>query len=383
MLFGNGLLFFDSSFKAPIFISRNLVEVTPVLTAGTLPDKNMSNASIPFSILDLAIIAEGRTIADAFHHSLHAAQAAERWGFNRYWLAEHHNSVGVGSAATSVLIGYIAQGTQTIRVGSGGIMLPNHSPYIIAEQFGTLATLYPDRIDLGLGRAPGTDQLTARAIGRQQSRVEEFPDDIRKLQTYFSKGNASSSVRAIPGEGLDIPIWVLGSSPDSARLAGELGLPYAFASHFAPTHLFHALDLYRKTFRPSSVLNKPYMMAAANVVVADTDEEANYLFTSVLQMFMGVITGKRQPLPPPVADMDLMWDDLTRQAVLGMLACSFAGSQERVKTHIDSFVRQTGINELMITTNVYDQEARLNSLKLFSELMRTPVRNDGAGVALS
>lgn len=327
----------------------------------------MSNVSIPISILDLAIIAQGRTIADAFHHSLQAAQEAERFGFNRYWLAEHHNSVGVGSAATAVLIGYIAQGTSTIRVGSGGIMLPNHSPYIIAEQFGTLATLYPNRIDLGLGRAPGTDQLTARAIGRQQSRVDEFPNDIRKLQTYFSKENASSAVRAIPGEGLDIPIWVLGSSPDSARLAGELGLPYAFASHFAPTYLFHALDLYKKTFRPSAVLKHPYTMAAANVIVADTDEQANYLFTSMLQMFMGVITGKRQPLPPPVNDMDSVWDDMTREAVLGMLACSFVGSQERVKTHIDSFIQQTGVNELMITTNVYDQEERLKSLKLFSD----------------
>jgi luciferase family oxidoreductase group 1 len=334
----------------------------------------MSTVSIPISILDLAIIAQGRTIADAFHQSLQAAQAAEQSGYNRYWLAEHHNSVGVGSAATSVLIGYIAQGTKSIRVGSGGIMLPNHSPYIIAEQFGTLATLYPNRIDLGLGRAPGTDQLTARAIGRQQSRVEEFPNDIRKLQTYFSKENSSSAVRAIPGEGLDIPIWVLGSSPDSARLAGELGLPYAFASHFAPTYLFHALDLYKKTFRPSAVLKHPYVMAAANVIVGDTDEHANFLFTSVLQMFMGVITGKRQPLPPPVHDMDSVWDNMTKEAVLGMLACSFAGSQERVKAHIDSFIRQTGINELMITTNVYEQEERLRSLKLFAESMENKLK---------
>jgi len=349
-----------------------------------LSPRDMSTLSnIPISILDLAIITEGRTIADAFHHSLAAAQAAERYGFNRYWLAEHHNSVGVGSAATSVLIGYIAQGTNSIRVGSGGIMLPNHSPYIIAEQFGTLATLYPNRIDLGLGRAPGTDQLTARAIGRQQMRVDEFPADIKRLQTYFSKENAGAAVRAIPGEGLDIPIWVLGSSPDSARLAGEMGLPYAFASHFAPTHLFQAIDLYRKTFKPSSVLSKPYMMAAANVVVADTDEEANYLFTSVLQMFMGVITGRRQPMPPPVEDMSDLWDEMTRQAVLGMLACSFAGSQERVKTHIESFIRQTGIDELMITTNVYDQEARVKSLRLFSGLMRTPAEKSSGRVAAS
>lgn len=329
----------------------------------------MEIRNIPYSILDLAIIRQDHTIADAFHDSLEAAQHAEKFGYKRYWLAEHHNSDGVGSAATSVLIGYIAQSTRTIRVGSGGVMLPNHSPYIIAEQFGTLETLYPGRIDLGLGRAPGTDQLTARAIGRQQARIEEFPDDIRKLQQYFSKHNLSNAVRAIPGEGLDIPIWVLGSSPDSALLAGALGLPYAFASHFAPAHLFRAIDLYRSTFKPSAVLDKPYMMAAANILMADTDEEANYHFSSVLQMFMGVITGKRQPMQPPVDDINEIWDEMTRQAVLGMLACSFVGSPARVKQHVDAFIAQTGIDEIMITVNAYDQQVRRDSLRMFAEIM--------------
>jgi luciferase family oxidoreductase group 1 len=326
--------------------------------------------SISYSILDLAVIAQGRTTADSFHDSLAIAQRAEQLGFTRYWLAEHHNSVGVGSAATSVLIGYIAQGTHSIRVGSGGVMLPNHSPYIIAEQFGTLATLYPNRIDLGLGRAPGTDQLTAQAIGRQHSRVEEFPGDIRKLQTYFSKENSKSAVRAIPGEGLDIPIWVLGSSPDSARLAGAMGLPYAFASHFSPTYLFQAIELYRKSFQPSASLAKPYVIAGVNILVADTDQEANHLFTSLLQLFHGVITGRRQQLQPPVNDMDALWDDMTQQAVYNMLACSFVGGQQRVKEQVESFIEKTKIDEIMITNNIYDQAARLKSIELFAGLMQ-------------
>jgi luciferase family oxidoreductase group 1 len=327
------------------------------------------STSIPFSILDVAAILQGRTIADSFHDSLAAAQQAERLGYTRYWLAEHHNSESIASAATSVLIGYIAQGTTTIRVGSGGIMLPNHSPYIIAEQFGTLETLYPKRIDLGLGRAPGTDQLTAQAIGRQHLRVEEFPNDIRKLQTYFSKENSASPVRAIPGEGSDVRIWVLGSSPDSARLAASMGLPYAFASHFAPTYLLQAIDLYRNSFRPSASLSKPYVMAAANVVVADTDEQANYLLTSLLQLLKGVISGKRLPLQPPVDDMNADWDDLTRQAVYGMLTYSFVGRPERVREQVNAFIQKTGLDEIMITSNIYDQKARLKSMQLFSELM--------------
>lgn len=324
----------------------------------------------PYSILDLATVAENHTIADSFHNSLEVAQLAETLGYTRYWLAEHHNSVGVGSAATSVLIGYIAQGTHSIRVGSGGIMLPNHSPYIVAEQFGTLATLYPNRIDLGLGRAPGTDQLTAQAIGRQHFRVEEFPNDIQKLQTYFSSDNSNGLVRAIPGEGLDIPIWVLGSSLDSARLAAAMGLPYAFASHFSPFYLIQAIDLYRSTFKPSASLSKPYVIAAANVLIADTDEEANHLFTSQLQLFMSVVTGRKSKLPPPVASMEDLWTEEQEYTVLNMLTYSFVGAQEKVKNEVQSFVARTKLDEIMITSHIYDHAARLKSHRLFADVMR-------------
>lgn len=339
------------------------------------------SVSIPYSILDIVPIAQGRTIADSLRDSLAAAQRSEILGYTRYWLAEHHNSVSIASAATSVLIGYIAQGTNTIRVGSGGIMLPNHSPYIIAEQFGTLETLYPKRIDLGLGRAPGTDQLTAQAIGRQQSRAEEFPNDIRKLQTYFSEENSASAVRAIPGEGSDIPIWVLGSSPDSARLAGSMGLPYAFASHFAPTHLFKAIDLYRDSFRPSVSLSKPYLMAAVHVVVADTDEEAAYLFTSLLQLLKDIILERKLPFQTPVIDIDAVWDDHTRQTAYSMLKYSFVGRPERVREQVNAFIHKTGIDEIMITSNIYDQQARLKSMQLFSDLMNNPVEAKSVSAA--
>src|SRR6187455_3126613 len=272
----------------------------------------MSNASIPISILDLAIIAQERTIADAFHHSLRAAQTAEQFGFNRYWLAEHHNSVGVGSAATSVLIGYIAQGTNTIRVGSGGIMLPNHSPYIIAEQFGTLATLYPGRIDLGLGRAPGTDRLTMRALRRHLASSDEeegFPRDVMELQAYLGDGGADQPVRAIPGIGTRVPIWLLGSSLYSAQLAAYLGLPFAFASHFAPDLLLQALEVYRTGYRPSAEWPKPHAMVGVNVVAADTDDDAAWWFTSIQQRFLGMQRGRRGPLPRPIdpAQLEAMW----------------------------------------------------------------------------
>ncbi len=327
-------------------------------------------ATIPYSILDLATIAHDRSTADAFHHSLEVAQLGERLGYKRYWLAEHHNSVSVGSAATSVLIGYIAQGTSTIRVGSGGIMLPNHSPYIIAEQFGTLATLYPDRIDLGLGRAPGTDQLTAQAIGRDNFRIQNFPNDIVKLQGYFSDENASSKVRAIPGEGLNVPIWVLGSSLDSARLAAEMGLPYAFASHFSPFYFLQAIDLYRKSFKPSAQLSKPYVISCVNVVAADTDQEAHHLFTSLQQMFLGVITGRMKKLQPPVEDMDSIWDEEQANAVYNMLAYSFIGGPEKIRADLQSFIDKTEINEIMTTSHIYDHAARLHSHEIVAGVMK-------------
>ena len=249
---------------------------------------------IPLSILDLAPITAGNSAEATFKNSLLLAQRAEELGYHRYWLAEHHNTESVASSATAVLIGYIAGGTTTMRVGSGGVMLPNHAPLVVAEQFGTLASLYPGRIDLGLGRAPGTDQLTAMALRRNRiESVHDFPEDVIALQNYFSKENSTAKVRAIPGEGLDIPIWILGSSTDSARLAALLGLPYAFASHFAPTQFIAAMDIYRNTFRPSKYLDKPYMMACINVIAADTDGEAERLVTSFYQLGLGLVTGMR------------------------------------------------------------------------------------------
>src|ERR1700712_4684386 len=263
---------------------------------------------IAYSVLDLATVVQGHSISDTYHKSLENAMQAEALGYTRYWFAEHHNMISVASSATSLLIGYIAGNTTKIRVGSGGIMLPNHSPLVVAEQFGTLETLYPGRIDLGLGRAPGTDQTTALAIrGENMNAAFYFPKDVAALQAYFSADKFDGKVRAIPGEGLAIPIWILGSSTDSAKLAAAMGLPYAFASHFAPAMFKEAIAIYRDNFVPSAQLQKPYVMACVNVVAADTDEEAQYLSTSVKQMFMGIITGKRRLLQPPVKRMEEVW----------------------------------------------------------------------------
>jgi len=276
---------------------------------------------------------------------------------------------GVASSATAVLIGYIAGGTNSIRVGSGGIMLPNHAPLIVAEQFGTLASLYPNRIDLGLGRAPGTDQVTAMAIrGENFSAVHSFPRDIEKLQQFFSANNNRASVRAIPGEGLDIPIWILGSSTDSARLAAEKGLPYAFASHFAPAYFEQAIAIYRNNFKPSQFLQEPYVMACVNVVAADTDVEAERLSSSVKRMFLGVITGKRELLKPAVDDINQYWDQLEKEAVEQMLYYSFIGSAETISGNLEAFVAKYGVNEIMSTSHIYDHQAKLHSNKLFAGL---------------
>jgi luciferase family oxidoreductase group 1 len=327
--------------------------------------------NVPYSVLDLATVLEGKTAADTFPNSLALAKEAERLGYTRYWLAEHHNMVGVASSATVVLIGFIAGGTSTIRVGSGGIMLPNHAPLVVAEQFGTLASLYPGRIDLGVGRAPGTDQLTARAIrGANMNASHNFPGDIQQLQQFFSADNSSSPVRAIPGEGLDIPIWILGSSTDSAMLAAAMGLPYAFASHFAPTYFMQAIDLYRRNFRPSAVLQEPYVMACVNVVAADIDAEAKLLATSIQQFFLGVVTGKRHRLPPPVVNMDEVWDVAEEAAVQQMLAYSFIGGPESIKTQMQDFLKKTQVNEVMATSHIYDHQARLHSYQVFSEVMK-------------
>lgn len=328
--------------------------------------------TIPFSVLDLATVIEGKTPADTFKNSLDLAQHVENWGYNRYWLAEHHNMISVASSATSVVIGHIAGGTKKIRVGSGGIMLPNHSPLIIAEQFGTLASLYPGRIDLGLGRAPGTDQLTAAAIRGEQRfhAAQDFPREVLKLQTYLSADNHTSSVRAIPGEGLDIPIWILGSSTDSARLAAALGLPYAFASHFAPAQFITAINIYRQNFKPSAHLKAPYVLACVNIVAADTDEEANKLVTSLYQLFAGIVTGKRRLLQPPVNNMDEIWDVYEEEQANQMLACTFVGSRETLKNDLQQFLDQTGVDEIMATSHIFDHTARLRSYQLLSEVFK-------------
>ncbi|ACU04572.1 MULTISPECIES: LLM class flavin-dependent oxidoreductase [Pedobacter] len=327
--------------------------------------------TIPFSVLDLATVVEGKTPADTFKNSLDLARHVEAWGYNRYWLAEHHNMISVASSATSVVIGHIAAGTSTIRVGSGGIMLPNHSPLVIAEQFGTLESLFPGRIDLGLGRAPGTDQLTAMAIrGERFNAANSFPQDVLKLQAYFSAENNKNSVRAIPGEGLDIPIWILGSSTDSAHLAAALGLPYAFASHFAPAQFITAINIYRQNFKPSAQLKEPYVLACVNVVAADSDAEANRLVTSLYQLFMGIVTGKRRLLQPPVDNMDDVWDVYEEEQANQMLACTFVGSKETVKQDLQQFLDQTGVNEIMATSHIFEHSARLRSYELLAQVFK-------------
>lgn len=332
-----------------------------------MEDKLIEN--IPFSILDLAPITEGNNAATTFKNSLRLAKRVEQLGYKRYWLAEHHNMESVASSATSVLIGYIAGGTQSIRVGSGGIMLPNHAPLIVAEQFGTLASLYPDRIDLGLGRAPGTDQVTARALRRNyMESVQDFPDDVMALQTYFSKENSSSKVRAIPGEGLDVPIWILGSSTDSARLAAHLGLPYAFASHFAPNHFLTAIELYRNNFRRSKHLAKPYVMACVNVIAADSNAEAQRLATSFFQLATGIITGRRRPLQPPVESMDGLWGDYEEAAVMQMMKYTFIGDRERIGRELAYFQKHTQLDELMVTSHIYDPDARIHSYEVLKSI---------------
>ncbi|MEO3403234.1 LLM class flavin-dependent oxidoreductase [Mucilaginibacter sp. CAU 1740] len=327
-------------------------------------------ASIKYSVLDLATVVEGHTIADSFNASVANAQQAEAFGYTRYWFAEHHNMINVASSATSLLIGHVAGKTSTIRVGSGGIMLPNHSPLVVAEQFGTLETMYPGRIDLGLGRAPGSDQTTAYAIrGENMGAAFHFPRDVQALEHYFA-GDHPNGVSAVPGEGLDIPIWILGSSLDSARLAAEKGLPYAFASHFAPALFLQAIDLYRKNFKPSQYLQQPYVLACVNVVAADTDEEAQYLATSLQQLFKGIVTGRRQLLPPPVESMEGIWSYQEREAAMQMLAYSFFGSKQTVANKLGDFITRTGINEIMASSHIYSQEARLKSYRLLAEVLQ-------------
>jgi luciferase family oxidoreductase group 1 len=322
--------------------------------------------TIPLSILDLAVVLAGKTPDQSFKNSVSLAQKAEALGYHRFWLAEHHNMAHIASSATSILIGHIAGKTNKIRVGSGGIMLPNHAPLIIAEQFGTLASLYPDRIDLGIGRAPGTDQLTARALQRDDQAAFEFPKTVKELQEYLSVENSDSPVRAIPGEGLDIPIWILGSSTDSAKLAAAYGLPYAFASHFAPQQLEQALYIYRNNFKPSAQLKEPYTIACVNVNAAETSEEARAMATSMQKIFLGILTNNRQPLQP--ADPNFKLNAETEQVMQQFLKYSFVGSPAEIKASISQFVDDTQVDELMVVSHIYDHEARLKSYQILKEL---------------
>ncbi|MCI1694906.1 LLM class flavin-dependent oxidoreductase [Aneurinibacillus aneurinilyticus] len=325
---------------------------------------------IPLSILDLAPIVSGGTPADSFRNTLDLAQHAEKWGFNRYWLAEHHNMPGIASSATSVVIGYVAAGTSKIRVGSGGIMLPNHAPLVIAEQFGTLESLYPGRIDLGLGRAPGTDQMTMRALRRDsRSDGQDFPEQLDELRSYLNPSlSAGMRVRAIPGEGLHIPIWLLGSSGFSARLAGQLGLPFSFASHFSPDNTLPALEVYRSNFRPSEVLDEPYVMVGVNVIAADTDEEARRLATSMEQQFLNLVRNRPSPLKPPVENMDDLWNPFEKATIQQQLRTSIVGSPKVVTEKLRTFLDSTQADELIINSQIYDHKARLHSYEILSSL---------------
>ena len=321
------------------------------------------------SILDLAFVPEGGTPADALRNTRDLAQHAEKWGYRRFWLAEHHNIVGIVSAATAVVIGYVAANTRTIRVGAGGIMLPNHSPLVIAEQFGTLETLYPGRIDLGLGRAPGTDQRTLLALRRTPASAESFPDDVLELQQFFEPAKQGQPVQAVPGAGLDVPLWILGSSLFGAQLAAILGLPYAFASHFAPAALMPALQEYRSRFKPSKQLGQSYAAAGVNVFAAETDAEARRIFTSAQQQFTRMVRGTRGKLPPPIDDIETYWTPAEKEQASAMLKYSFVGSLGTVRSGLQQFIDETGVEELIVASAIYDHPARLRSYEILAQLM--------------
>jgi len=324
--------------------------------------------TLPFSILDLAPIAEGSSIANALDNSRKLAIQAEKSGYRRVWLAEHHGMFGVASSATSVVLGNIAAATSRIRIGSGGVMLPNHSPLVIAEQFGTLATLYPDRIDLGLGRAPGTDMATARALRRNlNSDSDNYPKDIRELQHYLATPQAGQNIVAVPGANTHIPIWLLGSSLHSARLAGQFGLPYSFASHFAPDQLFDAISLYRASFEASAQAQKPYMMAGLMAVVADTDEEAEYLFTSVQQQFMNLRRGVNRPFARPVDDISKICTAADQGMLSNILRYAMVGSKQTVTDKLSKFIAATKVDELIVSMPIHDMAARLKSVEMLAK----------------
>ncbi|HET6337101.1 MAG TPA: LLM class flavin-dependent oxidoreductase [Polyangiales bacterium] len=320
----------------------------------------------PLSILDLSPVVEGETPRDALRNTIDLAQHAERWGYQRLWLAEHHSLPGVASAATAVVLCAVASATSTIRVGAGGIMLPNHAPLVIAEQFGTLESLFPGRIDLGLGRAPGSDQITQRALRRDPQNSDRFPEDVMELQAWFRTPEPGQTVRAVPGAGLNVPLWILGSSLFGAQLAAALGLPFAFASHFAPAQLARAVQIYRTQFQPSPQLDKPYLMLGVNVFAAETDAEARYLYSSLQQAFVNLRSGRPGQLPRPREDFEAQLSPSERQMLDGALVCSVVGSPDTVRDGLKSFVERTGADELMVTAQIYDHGARLRSFELTS-----------------
>ncbi|MDV2684647.1 LLM class flavin-dependent oxidoreductase [Alkalihalophilus lindianensis] len=336
----------------------------------TINHKARTLKDIKFSVLDLAPVIVGGTPSDSFRNTVDLAQHAEKLGFERYWLAEHHNMPGIASSATSVVIGHVAANTTTIRVGSGGIMLPNHAPLVIAEQFGTLESLFPGRIDLGLGRAPGTDQVTAYALRRdRRSNGQDFPEQLAELREFLQP-TEEMRVRAVPGEGLNIPIWLLGSSGFSAQLAGSLGLPFAFASHFSPDNTLPALKVYRDHFKPSGVLSEPYAMVGVNVIAAETNEEAQRLSTSMQQQFLNLVRNQPTQLQPPVESMDKLWTPFEKQTLHQQLGSSVVGDKETVKEKLQAFLDETGADEMMVNAQIYDHKARLRSFEIVSEVVR-------------
>jgi luciferase family oxidoreductase group 1 len=329
-----------------------------------------------FSVLDLAPVKSDGNIAESFRNTLDLARHAERWGYTRFWLAEHHNMPGIASAATSVLIGYVAGGTSTLRVGSGGIMLPNHAPLVIAEHFGTLETLYPGRIDLGVGRAPGTDGLTARALRRGlNSSADDFPEQVAELLAYLAPARPGQKLQAVPGAGTQVPVWLLGSSTYSAQLAAMLGLAFAFASHFAPELLLPAIQIYRSRFKPSQFLTKPYVMAGVPIVAAETDDEAKYLATSSSLRFLKLVRSEPIFLPRPVPSMDGLWSDAEKQIVGSKLKVAIVGGAETVRHKLIAFLDDTQADELMITSDVYDHQARLRSYEIAAAVMKEVTTN--------
>lgn len=330
----------------------------------------MSDKKIPLSLLDLAPITQGSSAKEAFAHSLDLAKLAEKLGYHRYWLAEHHNMTGIASAATSVLIGYLAANTTSLRLGSGGVMLPNHSPLVIAEQFGTLNTLYPERIDLGIGRAPGSNQQTMQALRRHMNTdIDNFPQDIAQIVNWFDATNPDPAVRPVPGFGEKIPVWLLGSSLYSATLAAKLGLPFAFASHFAPDLLLQALEVYRTNFQPSARLAKPYAMVCINIIAADTQREAEFLFTSMQQAFVMLRRGQTSQLPPPVESMANIWSPAEEYGVQQALGMSLVGDKSKIRHGLETILRQTQADEIMVNGQIFDHQSRLHSFELAMQVM--------------